>query len=478
MRKFINAKLNGGGILRLFLATNHSQIDSLIEKLESEKGIKELETFLKEDSLSSWAKPLLIVDQVMYRERVIERAKAARPDIILLYDKLPGMVDLELILEELRLEVKNNQDRDVRIVFLTSQEQGSTLLRKAVEIGIWDIVAGRDIRPIEIIKRIYKPANYSDAAHFKLAPEDGTKYKFIPRYVEKEKVIEVPVVQEKEVVKIVREKEFVRVGNTNSKETVLLWSPSETGKTFLSVNLATALAKRGFRVALIDADLENRTLENFFNVDPDKRYVFVKALTQKRYSGEVLKDCYTYKKNLKVLTLPSGKAEIPEISAGEFFDLFAAIRGDFDIFIIDGAKDIRSNLTKAALSLASRVFLVVTPDLIRAKFLKTKLLELSGQGIRLDRFQPVVNFALPGNCPGKKELKEMLELEPVGEIPPAFQEAYASICEGIPAIDGKHDNTSFSEAINALADQVYAGKDCYKNSGGKSLFMKLFKRKE
>jgi Mrp family chromosome partitioning ATPase/CheY-like chemotaxis protein len=445
------------------LATNHSQIDSLIEKLESEKGIKELEILLREEGLSRWAKPLLIVDQAMYRERVLEKAKAAKPDLILLYDKLPGSVDLELILEELRLEVRNSQERDTRIVFLTSLEQGSTLLRKAVEIGIWDIISGKEIRPLELIQRIYNPANYSEAARFKLAPDNRTKYQLIPQYIEKEKVVEVPLIKEKEVVRIVKEKELVRVGGTNaSKEAVLVWSPYESGKTFLAVNLAVALSKMGLRVALMDTDPVNRSLESFFSLEKEERYVFIKALKERRKSPEILKNCPTYKKRLRLFTLPAGRAEMPEVSSEEFLSLFDIVRGDSDILIMDGARDINSTMTKVALSMASRVLLIVTPDLIRIKCLKAKLRELSTEGIRLNKFEPVINLAPAGTCPGCKEIKEVLELEPVGQVPPVLKEAYLSIYEGIPVMDGKPGDPSFIKAVNSLAQHLY-GEQCFKD---------------
>lgn len=467
----------GGDILRLMLATNHYQVDSIIEKLESEKGIKELEALLNEEGLSRWAQPLLIVDQAMYRERVIEKAKSAKPDVILLYDKLPGTVDLELILDELRLEVRNGQDRDIRIVFLTSLEQGSTLLRKAVEIGIWDIVSGNDIRPIEIIKRIYNPANYSDAAHYKLAPDDGTKYKLIPKYVEKEKVRQVPVIQEREVIRIVEKKEYVTVGKTKAfKETVLVWSPFETGKTLLAVNLATVMANMGFKTALIDTDLEKRSLENYFNLKNDERYAFLKALKEKRKCLDMLKSCHVYKNKLKLFTLPSGIAEMPEVSVEEFLYLLDAVRGEYDIFIIDGAKDINSYLTRAALTTATRVLLIVTPDLIRTKYIKIKLRELSSEGIRLNKFEPVVNFALPGNYPGREEIKEILELEPIGEVPPAFKEAYLSICQGVPAVDVIHHDTGFFKAINNLAKHICGESDLKAHTKAYSLLLKLIRK--
>ena len=137
--------------MKIFLAVNHPEIESALEKLESEKGIKELGKSIGLEGLSHWAKPILIVDEAMYRERLIEKARAAEPDVLILYDKLPGVIDLDILLEEIRLEVKTSEQKDTRIVFLTSLEQGAPLLRKAVELGIWDIISGKDILLIDLI---------------------------------------------------------------------------------------------------------------------------------------------------------------------------------------------------------------------------------------------------------------------------------------------------------------------------------------
>lgn len=442
--------------MKLLLATNHPVIDSIMEKLESQAGIIALEKDLKEDRLSKWAKPITIIDEAKYRESLMEKARAARPDIILLYDKLPGAIDLGLLLEEIRLEIRNNEDKDTRVIFLTSLEQGSTLLRKAVEIGIWDIISGKDIKPIDIINRIYEPGNYSDVAHFKLAADTKSQVKYVPRYIEKEKLIEVPVEREVKITKIVKEKEYVRVGNAKGiKETVLIWSPHETGKTFLAVNTAVALSKKGLRTILTDTDLTNRSLQSFFVMEKEERYTFLKSLKERSDAETVLDRAFKYKKNLYVLPLPGGAAEMPKADSEEFSLLYDSLRRESDIFVIDGDKDIESPLTKTALKLASRVILPVTQDLNRARAIRVKLKELSNQGIPLNKFEPILNMAVTGGGPGRAEIEDILEMKLLKiEIPAVLDAAYRSISDGIPAYDDKHTPELFAFCIDMLAAYI------------------------
>lgn len=442
--------------MNIFLATHHPEIELIMEKLETEKGIKELAKDLKVENLREWAQPITIVDQAMYRERLIEKAQAAKPDVIILYDKLPGIIELEVLLEEIRLEVHNSQGQDTRVIFLTSLEQGAPLLRKAVEIGIWDIISGQDIYPIDIIKRIYCPTPYAEVARFRLAADDKCQVKFIPKYIEKEKIVEVAKVQEVEVEKIVEKEKLVRVGNTRGvKETILIWSPFELGKTFLAVNLAVALAYQGIKTMLIDADIQNRSLENFFNLEGEERYAFLKALKNGDTGEEVIKKCYKYKKNLHVLSLPSGKTEMPKVIEEEFIRIYDTLRLTYDVFIIDGCKDLSSPLTKGAYQFASRVLMPVTQDPNRAQMIRITLKELAGQGMAVNKIEPLLNMYVGTNVPEKQEIAEILGLKLLTiTIPAVLETAYRSIADGIPAYDDKKKPVSFREALDSLADYI------------------------
>lgn len=442
--------------MRIFLATHHLEINNLIEKLESEKGIKELEKSLKITGLSQWAKPLLIVDEALYRERLIEKAKASKPDVILLYDKLPGTIEMEILLEEIRLEICNERGNDTRVILVTSLEQGAPLLRKAVEIGIWDIVSGKDVYPTEIIKSIYKPVNFSDAARYRLAPECPSQIKLIPKYIEKEKIVKVPEIQKIEVTKVVEKRDYVQVGNVKGlKEVVLFWSPFETGKTFLAVNLAAALSDRGFRTVLIDANLENSILENYFQVKSEERYVFIKSMKERSPGDEILSQCHKYNKYLYVLSLPEGKAEIPEVTLDDFLHLYDALRLHCDIFIIDGSKNLDSPLTRAVLKIASRVITVITPDPNRIKSTRIEMEKLAAQGMSDDKFELVLN-KFDGNEELFRDITGILtkKLIPV-TIPAILESAYKSIWQGIPAYSEKRTGEAFKFSINNLANYLH-----------------------
>lgn len=284
--------------MRLLLATNHPVIDAIILKLESDAGIKELEKTIKSNDLSDWVKPILIVDEVKYRERLIEKAKVTKPDVILLYDKLPGVVDISILLEEIRLEVKNQEGKDTRIIFLTSLEQGSPLLRKAVEYGIWDIISGIDIMPVDIIKRIYEPANYSDVARYKHAPAANSEIKRVQEPVE---------VKERVVVKEVQNIVIREIKEVKRQRINVWWSASGgEGKTTLASSQAYQLATNtGEKVALLDFKEANPACNYWFNVLPKDTLEIIDAIEKGTLNQNILeKNMATYSRleNLKIFT--------------------------------------------------------------------------------------------------------------------------------------------------------------------------------
>lgn len=131
------------------------------------------------------------------------------------------------------------------------------------------------------------------------------------------------------------------------------------GKTFVSANLAAALAKRGHRVLVLDADLGLANLDVVLNLYP--------KLT--------LHDVFTGKATLKeaivqapggfsVLLAGSGMVEYsrltPEIR-DDFMGVMQSLIPYYDIILLDTGAGI-SDVVLFAVSLASEVLVVATPE--------------------------------------------------------------------------------------------------------------------
>ena len=131
------------------------------------------------------------------------------------------------------------------------------------------------------------------------------------------------------------------------------------GKTFVSANLAAALAKRGHKVLVLDADLGLANLDVVLNL----------------YPKITLHDVFTGKAKLEEAILPapggfsvllagSGLVEYsrltPEVR-DEFLRIVSGLVPHYDVVLLDTGAGI-SDVVLFAVSLASEVLMVATPE--------------------------------------------------------------------------------------------------------------------
>ncbi len=131
------------------------------------------------------------------------------------------------------------------------------------------------------------------------------------------------------------------------------------GKTFLSANLAAALAKRGLRVLVLDADLGLANLDVVLNLYP-------KITLHDVFTGKAkLEDAIIRAPGgFSVLLAGSGMVEYsrltPEVR-DDFLRIMGGLVPHYDIVLLDTGAGI-SDVVLFAVSLASEVIVVATPE--------------------------------------------------------------------------------------------------------------------
>lgn len=131
------------------------------------------------------------------------------------------------------------------------------------------------------------------------------------------------------------------------------------GKTFVSANMAAALAKRGLRVLVLDADLGLANLDVVLNLYP-------KVTLHDVFSGKAkLEDAIVRAPGgFSVLLAGSGMVEYsrltPEVR-NEFLHIMSGLVPHYDIVLLDTGAGI-SDVVLFAVSLASEVIVVATPE--------------------------------------------------------------------------------------------------------------------
>ena len=131
------------------------------------------------------------------------------------------------------------------------------------------------------------------------------------------------------------------------------------GKTFVSANLAAALAKRGLRVLVLDADLGLANLDVVLNLYP--KLTLHDVFTGKATLDEAILPAPG---GFSVLLAGSGMVEYsrltPEVR-GEFLRVVHSLVPRFDVIVLDTGAGI-SDVVLFAVSLAAEVLMVATPE--------------------------------------------------------------------------------------------------------------------
>lgn len=131
------------------------------------------------------------------------------------------------------------------------------------------------------------------------------------------------------------------------------------GKTFVSANLAAALAKRGHKVLVLDADLGLANLDVVLNLYP--KVTLHDVFTGKARLEEAILQAPG---GFSVLLAGSGMVEYsrltPEVR-DEFLRIISGLVPHYDIVLLDTGAGI-SDVVLFAVSLASEVLMVATPE--------------------------------------------------------------------------------------------------------------------
>ena len=131
------------------------------------------------------------------------------------------------------------------------------------------------------------------------------------------------------------------------------------GKTFVSANLAAALAKRGHRVLVLDADLGLANLDVVLNLYP--KITLHDVFTGKAKIEEAI---VRAPGGFSVLLAGSGMVEYSRLSAevrNDFLSIMNGLTPHYDIVLLDTGAGI-SDVVLFAVSLASEVLVVATPE--------------------------------------------------------------------------------------------------------------------
>ena len=132
-----------------------------------------------------------------------------------------------------------------------------------------------------------------------------------------------------------------------------------TGKSFVSSNVAVALAEAGSKVLLIDLDLNFANLSTMLNVNP-KQNIYHYLTYNKSLSDVITK----HSNNLNLILGESGKIDHPKFSFEKsemFLSELRKISDQYDFIIVDTASGIDNGSLNCLIN-SDEIILVTTPE--------------------------------------------------------------------------------------------------------------------
>lgn len=221
------------------------------------------------------------------------------------------------------------------------------------------------------------------------------------------------------------------------------------GKTTTTVNLGTALARAGRRVAIVDVDLGMANLAGFVGLSPNATTLY-DVLT-----GDAEIDDATYQLSDGIVAVPSGIEldEYAETSLGGLQDAIEGLAETVDAVLLDVGAGV-SHETVLPLGLADAVILVSTPEpaSVRDSKKTIELTERAGGTVA----GLVVTRARPQSDVPYEEIADRLGIGLFGAVPedPAVRQ---SVYAGTPIV--VHDPESRAAIAYAKIAAELVGAD-------------------
>ena len=237
---------------------------------------------------------------------------------------------------------------------------------------------------------------------------------------------------------------------------------SAVGKTLISCNMASELARQGRRVCLIDFDLQFGDVCNYLQLLPENTMADVqKALTVQGNACHVEEFLTPYEYNdtvFYVLAAPKKLEEAYNIKKDYAVQAVKQLQAKFDYVIVD-TTSMFSVLNLALLDLSTIVtFLGIVDFIPTIKNMKIGSDTLNDLNYDKNKIRLVLNLSNAKSRISIDDVERLLGERFYHILPNDFRAASQSIKEGIPLVL-KNDTTALSEALCDLVAR-------YTNSGG------------
>jgi pilus assembly protein CpaE len=225
-------------------------------------------------------------------------------------------------------------------------------------------------------------------------------------------------------------------------------SKGGTGKTFLTTNLATAIAElSGKDTAVVDLDVDMGDVYSYFGSEPNKQVNDLIGLGEGADRDTVMSNAARFGENLYGFGAVPDPAMQPP--AGEAIGKYLRVlRQNFGYVVVDASADY-TDLALACFDLSDAICLVTGLDVVGVKHLSKALETLLTIGLPRERFRIVLNRADSKVGLDAGDVERVMKIE-VDTMIPSSRLVPTSLNKGRP-VYLEEPNSEVSQSIRQLA---------------------------
>lgn len=220
-----------------------------------------------------------------------------------------------------------------------------------------------------------------------------------------------------------------------AKTITIFGNKGGVGKTFISVNLGTALALAGKRVMLMDMDFQaGQDMARMMNVSPRFSVAdMLKVFETSKETDLIKRHAAQHSSGLHFVPVVKTTQQISSITPDTIKPFFKRANEEYDYIIIDGGKSFTETLV-TALDESNLIFLVATPDILAVYQIKWCLEVLGNLHFPMQMVKLILNRSESRGSVAWQDVRQALTCEIFSHIPSDGKTVGIALNRGVPCV--------------------------------------------